>query len=123
MVSYTLSPNHASVRRARLIVAEQAKGRVDVGDAMLLASELVSNVVQHAQTEIRLRVDPGPPFRVEVHDHAAATVAFRKMISEPSAEPSPGALGGRGILLVHKIALRLGLDDDPEGGKVVWFEL
>ena len=90
---------------------------------MLLTSELVTNVVLHAQTDIGLEVTIGPPFRVEIHDGVAATVAFREMIAEPPPAVDVTAVGGRGIGLMHHLAVRLGLNDDPDGGKVVWFEL
>ena len=90
---------------------------------MLLASELVTNVVRHAGTDVRVRVLNGPPFRVEVHDGVAATVAFRKMIAEPPPLVGTRSVGGRGLALVRNLAVRFGLDDDADGGKVIWFEL
>lgn len=90
---------------------------------VLLTSELVTNVVRHAEGEVRVTIDVGPPIRVEVHDRATATQAFRRMIA---IRPGPLAVyadGGRGLTLVHDLASRIGLHDDPEGGKAVWFEL
>jgi anti-sigma regulatory factor (Ser/Thr protein kinase) len=96
----------------------------EICDAVaLMTSELVGNVVRHAKTEVRVSIDAGPPIRVEVHDHVAATDAFREMIS---TRPGTGAIyagGGRGLNLVHDLATRIGLADDPLGGKVVWFEV
>jgi anti-sigma regulatory factor (Ser/Thr protein kinase) len=37
----------------------------DVACAVLLTSELVTNVVRHARTDATITVDVGPPFRVE----------------------------------------------------------
>jgi anti-sigma regulatory factor (Ser/Thr protein kinase) len=89
----------------------------------LLTTELVANVIRHAETEVRLTVDPGPPLRVEVHDGRAATDAFRQLIATGPQPPADGAPGGRGLLLLHRLASRIGLTDDPDGGKVVWFEM
>ena len=65
----------------------------------------------------------GPPVRVEVHDGVAATDAFRAMIGAAPAMPRPDSPGGRGLALVRALATNVGLDDDPGGGKVVWFEV
>ncbi|MCU1369774.1 MAG: putative anti-sigma regulatory factor, serine/threonine protein kinase [Ilumatobacteraceae bacterium] len=119
----TLPADHSSVRVARQHAVALAPEALDPQVVALLTSELVTNVVRHADTEIRVQVVPGPPFRVEVHDGAAATVAFRKLIDGPPSEVDPRSEGGRGIALVHRLAARIGLDDDPDGGKVVWFEL
>jgi anti-sigma regulatory factor (Ser/Thr protein kinase) len=90
---------------------------------VLMTSELVSNVIRHANTEVRVSVEPGPPIRVEVHDHVAATDAFRAIVTT-RPEPVPRhAPGGRGLPLVHDLASRIGLVDDVGGGKVVWFEV
>ncbi len=69
-----------------------------VGDAepvLLMASELVTNVVLHANTDVTVSITRGPPVRVEVRDGAAATEAFRALISA-SAMPSPSSTGGSG---------------------------
>jgi len=123
MTSFTLPADIGSIRIARRRVAELAQGLVDAEVAALITSELVSNVVLHSHTDVGVRVDTGPPFRVEIHDGTAATVAFRELIAHPPPDVDTTAVGGRGIGLVHKLAVRLGLDDDPGGGKVVWFEL
>ncbi len=92
-------------------------------EVMLMTSELVGNVVKHAKTEVRVGIDTGPPIRVEVHNHLAASEAFREMIaSRPGFEAIQDG-GGRGLTLVHDLASRIGLSDDPQGGKVVWFEV
>ena len=84
----------------------------------------MSNVVRHTSSEIRVTVDaPAPTIRVAVHDGVAATQAFRAVVAGPPPNIEATASGGRGMAMVHKLAHRLGLDDDPDGGKVVWFEL
>lgn len=123
--SVTLVPERASAAAARGLVRKAlSQLSEEVRDvAVLLTSELVSNVVVHAETDVRLSVTDGPPVRVEVHDGVAATDAFRDIIERRPAMVPPSALGGRGVGLVHQLASRLGLTDDPEGGKVVWFEI
>ncbi|CAN5505840.1 ATP-binding protein [soil metagenome] len=124
MPSVDLPAELASVGRARAFVAMHAVGRVaDIDSAVLMVSELVTNVVLHTSSAIGLRVVFGPPFRVEVHDGHAATDAFRALIAEPPRLVPSSSIGGRGIGLVHALATRIGLDDEGSGGKVVWFEL
>jgi anti-sigma regulatory factor (Ser/Thr protein kinase) len=122
--SLTLPAEQASVREARRFVAESIEEVVDdPADVLLMTSELVTNVVRHTETEVTVTVRPGPPVRVEVHDGIAATETFRQLVSTPGRMPEPSAPGGRGLALVRALAGRIGLDDDPDGGKVVWFEL
>ena len=124
MDSITLPADPRSVAHARSFVRQKAVGHVeDVEDAMLMVSELVANVVQHARTAVALRVETGPPLRVEVHDGVAASDAFRALITERPPLAAVSADAGCGIGLVHGLATRIGLDDDPDGGKFVWFEL
>lgn len=110
--------------RARRFVAGVVAGYVeDTGALLLLTSELVTNVVMHARTDLSVRVGLGPPLRVEVRDGVAATEAFRELIARRPSAVASDSPGGRGILLVHDLAVRIGLDEDGSGGKVVWFEL
>ena len=124
MPSLELPAQMSSIARARIFVREQAQGRVtDVDTVALMTSELVSNVVIHASGTLSVRVEPGPPFRVEVHDGLAATNAFRALIATAPPPTPVAAVGGRGIGVVHALASRVGLDDAERGGKVVWFEV
>lgn len=124
MKAISLPAEATSVRRARAFVGELAASVLpDPDPAVLLTSELVGNVVRHARTVVTVSVSPGPPFRVEVHDGVAATDAFRQLIARKPPSTTDTASSGRGLVLVHDLAVRLGLDDDPDGGKVVWFEL
>lgn len=93
----------------------------DSYDLELIVSELVTNVVRHVGSEIRLTVRPGDPVRVEVHNHQSASEAFTDLLAS-GAPPEPSAIGGRGLALVRALASRVGLDSDPNGGKVIWFE-
>jgi anti-sigma regulatory factor (Ser/Thr protein kinase) len=121
----TLPADASTPGTARRMVRE-ALADVDPAAAatvLLMVTELVTNVVRHAKTEVVVSIDVGPPIRVEVHDGVAATDAFREMIRTRPRSADPHAPGGRGLALVHDMASRIGIADDPRAGKVVWFEL
>lgn len=87
-----------------------------VNDAQLLASELASNAVLHARTEIRLtlRSDGAGWLRVEVQDHNSrmpTQLAF-----------TDDATSGRGLAIVERVAASWGVARDGDG-KTVWAEL
>jgi len=120
--SITLPAERASVKRARDFVAQAVVDHVDdPAEVLLMTSELVSNVVGHVGSAVTITVRDGPIVRIEVHNHAAATAAFRDMLRH-SPRPADTSPTGRGLYLVRSLASRVGLDDDPGGGKVVWFE-
>ena len=86
--------------------------------ALLLTSEVVSNAVVHAATRLALDVgwdEDAEVLRIEVHDGSAVVPQIRN--------PTEGATGGRGMLLVERLARRWGTHAEGGGGKVVWFEL
>jgi len=121
--SVTLPAELRSVAKARHFVADVVSLWLDdPSDVLLMTSELVANVVRHAETQVAVSVRRGPPVRVEVHDGVAATEAFRELIGTGVEMPDPSSPGGRGLALVRTLSTRIGLDDDPGGGKVVWFE-
>jgi anti-sigma regulatory factor (Ser/Thr protein kinase) len=124
METLALPVDPTSVARARAFVRAAATGHLDDPFAAeLLTSELVGNVVSHAPRDLTVAVDAGPPFRVEVHDGAVATSAFRRLVAQ-GPPPAPAfATSGRGLVLVHELAARVGMVEEPGQGKVVWFEL
>jgi anti-sigma regulatory factor (Ser/Thr protein kinase) len=81
----------------------------------LLATELVTNVVDHVGCDIvvRLHASPGA-IRVEVDDTSTGAPAVR--------EKDPTTERGNGMLLVDGLATRWGVDEHPTS-KTVWFEL
>ena len=116
-----LTPEPASVAAARAFVA----GRLAAGGATaattdvaaLCVSELVTNAVVHAGTEIEVRVTERPgAFHVEVRDRRRATV----LVGQPPAGPDD--THGRGLFLVESLAAEWGITDEV-AGKVVWFDV
>ena len=97
--------------RSRL-VAWEVRSYVD--DAVLVASELVTNAVLHARSSVRLRiVNDGPAVRVEVYDE-------NTRLPVPTAS-GPDATSGRGIAVVSAVAASWGMELEGDG-KVVWAE-
>ncbi|MGH9028437.1 MAG: ATP-binding protein, partial [Acidimicrobiales bacterium] len=84
--------------------------------ASLLVSELVSNVVLHAECDCRLVLEyDGRRLRVGVAD-ADPTPPERRYNKSPAAR-------GMGLLLVEALSCEWGWHPEGGGGKVVWFEL
>ena len=81
--------------------------------AELLTSELVTNAVVHAATEIMLRVEASQSFvRVEVGDTNPEMPRMR-----------PPGVGGYGLRLVDQLATSWGAQPAGANGKIVWFEI
>ena len=105
--------DRGSARFARRFVAGRLDGHPSVGDAELLTSELVTNVVLHAHSSGAVVVSVAHGcLRVEVTDRSMAVPLMR----EPTED------GGRGLRLVEMLADRWGVAPDV-GGKAVWFEI
>ncbi|MEU6892281.1 ATP-binding protein [Streptomyces sp. NPDC046557] len=90
------------------------------GDALVVASELVTNAVRHAlaprDREIETRFVRLPAgVRVEVHDASDAPAV--------PALPDPHGDGGRGLYLVAALADRWAVGERVGPGKRVWAEL
>ena len=115
----TLAPEPTSSRAARRFVTEWCRRQGVVGDAvdtlLLLTAELVTNAVVHGRSEVTLALTPSPRrVRVSVGDENARLPQRR--------DADPGALDGRGLVLVEALADRHGIDVSPDG-KIVWFDL
>jgi DNA-binding NarL/FixJ family response regulator len=108
----------ASVRASRAVAREALEGWVDAEvseTAVLLMSELVTNGVRHAGSDVRIRVAVGADVvRVEVADRSPDLPVRR--------DPEPTEIGGRGMGLVDALSVRWGVQPQRTG-KVVWFEL
>ena len=83
--------------------------------ALLLISELVTNGVRHADSDVVVRIAVGADtIRIEVNDRSPALPVLRT--------PRPSDPGGRGLRIVDELALRWGVQP-RRTGKCVWFEL
>ena len=117
----------ATVRAARQFVVEalDAAG-YESDDAVLFTSELVSNAVHYAETEIEVVVSVDEAtVRVEVHDGFSLTEAFRVLVEteQDIVEVDSTQIKGRGLLIVRGKAIGFGVIDKGVAGKAVWFEL
>jgi anti-sigma regulatory factor (Ser/Thr protein kinase) len=113
-----LSPHPTSARAAREFVAETLErwGRREQTEAaVLLTSELVTNAIIHARTQVAVTI--------RVADQGLRVVVVDESDHRPSLRTDTNELaGGRGLRLVEAMASSWGVF--PEGqGKAVWFEL
>ncbi|MDQ4131385.1 MAG: ATP-binding protein, partial [Actinomycetota bacterium] len=117
-LSEMLAPEPASVGRARRLIqtALTATGDEDLVDvATLLVSEVVTNAVIHAGTDIRLRYRPNPRgAHIEVFDRSRLLPGMRHY--------EPEAMTGRGLGLVAALATSWGVRPEDDG-KTLWFEV
>jgi hypothetical protein len=114
--SIELEPVVGAARRARELVTEacvQWDQAELAGPVCIVVTEMVNNVVAHAQTSMRVQLAlRGDAFTVAVRDHSPTVPQFTGPVA-------PTSYGGRGLLLIDSVARRWGslqLDD----GKVVW---
>ena len=114
-----LGADMASAGHARRFVDEVlSRWQCDevLDDVKLLVSELVTNAVIHAgsdvQVAVRLLTDA---IRIEVVDRAP-------VVSLRPSDPADDAESGRGLLLVETMASAWGVEP-LDGGKAVWFEV
>lgn len=111
----------ASVPAARRFVRETLTAwqlGTLVEQAALVVSELATNAVLHARSElvVRLATDGSGGLRVEVLD-GSANVPHPRSYGEASTT-------GRGLGIVRDLARAWGVDEQPgRDGKVVWAEL
>lgn len=117
-VECSLPPVPGSAARARQLVRETlelARATRWVEDAALALSEIVTNALVHAATQMHVRVTADPMrARVEVRD-ASPHLPVRRDYSTVSGT-------GRGLHLVSELADDWGAFAEGEG-KVVWFEM
>jgi anti-sigma regulatory factor (Ser/Thr protein kinase) len=87
-----------------------------VDTVTLLTSELVTNALVHAGSDVDVVVRLTSVLaRVEVTDRSEVASAPRSSSLEDDA--------GRGLALVQALARRWGTSRQPGGGKTVWFEV
>jgi len=108
-------------RAARRFVTQALSGwdddEGDLTDTVnLLVSELVTNAVLHAGSDVEVMVRlTATAARIEVTDASADSIAPRAATSEDDS--------GRGLALVGTLAQRWGVRPAAGGGKTVWFEV
>jgi len=115
-ISLAPSPESAATARRlvrRLLPVWALEGLV--GDAELVVSELVSNGIRHANSELRLTLAATDgDLRMEVADGSGVLPTPR--------QPRPDEEQGRGLLLVDALAHTWGVDR-AGSGKTVWAHL
>lgn len=83
---------------------------------VLLASELVTNALLYAEGRIHVEVERhGSRVRVSVRDRSTAPARPKQVGVE--------ATSGRGLALVERLSSAWGVEETPDAGKEVWFEL
>jgi anti-anti-sigma regulatory factor/anti-sigma regulatory factor (Ser/Thr protein kinase) len=115
-----LAPTPTAAAAARAFVREVCRyWQIALPDAtvtdraVLLASELVTNAVVHAHTELWLRLElRGDRLHIAVRDGSPRLLHL--------VAPEGQGEGGRGLWLVEQLARAWGVNRHPEGGKVVW---
>jgi DNA-binding NarL/FixJ family response regulator len=114
----TLPGVPASARAARQVLAAALDGwcEAEVQDAAaLMISELVTNGIRHAASDVRVRISVGArTVRVEIGDQSPDVPVMRT--------PQPTDIGGRGMRIVDELSMRWGIEA-RRTGKSVWFEL
>ncbi|SDS30992.1 Anti-sigma regulatory factor (Ser/Thr protein kinase) [Nocardioides scoriae] len=112
-----LAAHPSSVGAARRILHDLLLGTPHeslLADGQLALSEVVTNALVHAGTEVELRVEIGVGVRVEVADGSPHLPAPRTYASLTAT--------GRGLHLLEELVARWGVRSSG-GGKTVWFEL
>ena len=116
----TLPPTGASAGAARRIVEAALDGsglEAWLDEALLLVTEVVTNAIVHAGTELDLHLDVGDDrLRVEVVDRSPGALHIAAHLPAETSE------GGRGLVLLDALAPEWGIRHFA-GGKSVWFVL
>lgn len=113
-----LMPEPSAPRHARRLI-DEACGRWSLpqlaGPASLVASELVTNAVEHAATPMTLRISRRDRYvHIAVRDGSPVEPALRRPLITES--------GGRGLMLISSVATGWG-SLPCRDGKVVWATL
>ena len=115
VVSRRLAPHPTAPRAARdLVIRALVDWRLSplVPDACLVVSELVTNAMIHAGTDIDLTLaEHRRSVRVAVRDHSPVL---------PVEQHGRWDEAGRGLGIVAELASAWGVLPHPDGGKVVW---
>lgn len=116
IVRAVLDGDPTGPRRARQLAVQTAHEHgLAADDLALVVSELVTNAMRYGT----------PPVELEIGccEHCITVVVADGTPGRPAAgDPGPDAEGGRGLLLVEKLASQIGVRPHPPG-KAVWAEL
>ncbi|MDA1362235.1 SpoIIE family protein phosphatase [Glycomyces luteolus] len=113
----------AAARAAVRAVLTEAGLTELLDETLLLTTELATNGVVHAGTDINLTVAADPiGVRVTVTDYRSGGIDPLDRASYDSAMPEVTAEGGRGLLLVDRFASSWGTTHD-QTGKSIWFRI
>jgi anti-sigma regulatory factor (Ser/Thr protein kinase) len=111
----------AQAREARLFLSGMLADFPAADDAVLCLSELVANATIHSHSRqpcgyftVRAEMCDGSRLRVEVTDQGGSWVDHQTADDEP---------GGRGLLIVARLARDWGRSGDSQAGWTVWFEI
>lgn len=111
--SVTLPCSPVAPAAARRFARHVGPDGANLDMVVLLVSELVTNVVLHAHSDVEVTIcDRGDRTRVEVKDSSSRMPEMR----------TPSVTGGRGLSLVEACAARWGIERHIDG-KTVWFEV
>ena len=112
-----LQPLPRAVAEARRFVRENAPELTsETHDALLLlTSELVTNAVLHARTEMEVSL--------VVAERSVVLTVHDWNVARPEQSPYPQREGGWGLELVSALADSAAVTAHPSGGKTAWFRL
>ena len=118
VLTVDLPADASGATRARELARQQLAGSQspEVLDTVtLVVTELVTNAVLHAQTDLRLMIETRHGrVRIAFEDHAPSL--------PQRVDAEPDALTGRGLALVEHLSSSWGVDASASG-KVVWSEI
>ena len=111
-----LQPLPRVVGQARGFIKANLPGAVDdvLETALLLTSELVTNAVIHARTDIEVGIT--------ITDRSVLVTVHDEDLGRPPMS-YPGRDGGRGLGLVEALSEATATERHPGEGKTVWFRL
>jgi len=112
----TFNRARESVGQARRFVTQAIRGAPGevIETVALMASELASNCVRHADSQFEMAViQAGPEIRVEATDRGRGEPVLRN--------PAPTDPTGRGLQIVDMLAEDWGVEPLAGRGKTVWF--
>jgi anti-sigma regulatory factor (Ser/Thr protein kinase) len=117
--THRLPATNQAPQDARALVAAQLDESLtpeQMQVALLLVSELVTNAVRHAESDV---------IQVGVRTDGRVRVSVTDESPETPRQQSPGLdePGGRGLMIVDQLAQAWGVDPLPGDGKRIWFDV